>query len=372
MTKQAALYLRLSRDDEKGGESESIKNQREFLKNYCKGHGIVPIYEFADDGFSGTSFSRPAFSKMIEQIKRGEIDTVLTKDLSRLGRDYIKTGYYIEEFFPLYGVRFIAVNDMIDTGAGGYTEDLLPFRAVLNDMYAKDISKKVRASLTTKKLAGEFIGASAPYGYKKADDNRNRLIPDEEVRGNVERIFAEFLSGKRVGEIAKMLTDSGIPTPSLYKKSKRYAESWSGESVRNILKNPTYAGHLTQNTARKLSYKLEKRIKLKCEEWIVVKNTHEPIISERDFERTAELLRGAGKAGRMLSGRVFCGGCGAKMGYMHSGGREYLVCSRWRRNTLACRSHCIRADFVEAEWRRAAAEGAENIIIGAEKEIIWR
>lgn len=285
-----ALYLRLSRDDGKALDSESITNQREFLLDYAKKNSLNVVKIFSDDGYTGTNFDRPAFSEMLSLIEAGEINTVVTKDLSRLGRDYIQTGYYIEQYFPLKGVRYIAVNDGIDTAQSG-GDDLTPFRAVFNDMYARDISKKVRTALTVKKVNGKFIGAFAPFGYRKDPADKNHLVIDEAAAEHVRTIFKEFLAGESMTGIARKLTKNNIPTPSGYKSGANCKCTWNDMTVRRILSNPTYAGNLTQGRSRKINYKVKRKVALPKDEWIIVEGTHEPIISEEEFDRAAQLLR---------------------------------------------------------------------------------
>lgn len=273
------LYLRLSRDDEKNTESESIANQRLFLRNYAREHGFKITAEYCDDGYSGTTFDRPAFIEMLSQIEQGNISTIMTKDLSRLGRDYIKTGYYLEQYFPLHNIRYIAVNDGIDTVNENACNDMAPFRAVFNDMYAKDISKKVRCALDTKKREGKFIGAFAPYGYKKHPDDHNKLIIDNAEAEIVKEIFALRLRGKSNLYIAKHLTEKNITTPS------GKSEKWNDVTIRRILMNETYTGSLVQNKSKTINYKVHKRIYLNESHWVVVPCTHEPIISKEIFNK---------------------------------------------------------------------------------------
>lgn len=337
MCGKCALYLRLSRDDGGMRESESIANQRDFLTGYAAEHGFFVVRIISDDGYSGISFDRPGFCEMLELIRAGEIDTVITKDLSRLGRDYIQTGYYIEQFFPLHGVRYIAVNDGIDSKFGVSDDDMTPFRAVFNDMYAKDISKKVRCALDTKKRLGKFIGSNAPYGYKKDAADRGRLVPDAAAVRVVREIYALFVGGASPRAIAAELTERGIVPPAAY-SGAREGGVWSADTVRRILSSPTYAGNLTQNTSRKLSYKLDKRVRLSQEERITVRGSHEAIVTEEIFARAQELLAAKSykklhRGGRehILSGLIFCAGCGAPMSF--SGGKcSYIVCSRRRRD----------------------------------------
>ncbi len=286
-----ALYLRLSRDDGTEKESESIQNQKAFLISYANEHGFSLAGIYIDDGWSGTSYDRPAFKRMLSDIELGRINCVITKDLSRLGRDYIMTGHYLERYFPQHDVRYIAINDGIDTYQDNTNNDMTPFRAVFNDMYAKDISKKVRTALNTKKENGIFIGSSPPYGYKKDPHDKGRLIIDTETAPVVRQIFSMYLSRASKCAIAESLSREGIPTPSAVKNLKAACRAWNEVTIARILTNPTYAGDLTQNRSRKISYKLSKKRNLPQEQWITVKNTHEPIISREDFKAAQELHR---------------------------------------------------------------------------------
>lgn len=269
-----ALYLRLSKDDGRKKESESIENQREFLMDYCKKNGISEYRVFSDDGYSGLYFERPAFQEM---LKTPGLDTVITKDLSRLGRDYIKTGYYIENYFPMHGIRYIAVNDNIDTFSN--QDEMLGFRAVINDMYAKDISKKVRTALHTKMKTGKFIGSKAPFGYEKRD---GMLCVNEKEARTVREIYRQFLFGESMCGIARNLTRQGVQAPG--------GELWNDVTIRNILQNPTYAGHLTQHRTERMSYKLKKRQILPSSEWFTVLKTHEGIVTDKVFHAVKNKL----------------------------------------------------------------------------------
>lgn len=354
-----ALYLRLSRDDGTVTESESIANQKAFLTDYAEKNGLNVVGVFSDDGYSGLSFDRPEFKRMIKMIEDRKINTVVTKDLSRLGRDYIEVGKYIDKYFPAHGIRYIAVNDCIDTAA--QSDDMTPFRAVFNDMYAKDISKKVRTALTTKKIGGKFIGSQPPYGYKKDPNDKNHLVIDEETAVYVRRIYRDFLAGETILSIAHKLSMDGVPTPSQQKNltatQRVFRGVWNDVIIRRILTNPTYAGHLAQNMTRKVSYKVDKKVRLPREEWIIIRDTHEPIVSQEDFDAAADILskRGYNKRKRagephLLSGLVFCRDCGGGMSFVReSETRTYLVCSRWRRNARlgVCTSHSIREPYVE-------------------------
>lgn len=301
-------------------------------------------------------------------IEHKQIDTVITKDLSRLGRDYIQTGYYLEHYFPLHNIRYIAVSDGIDTGAKHPTDDLSPLRAVFNDMYAKDISKKVRAALTAKKKNGQFIGSRAPYGYRKDPQNHNRLLLDAPAAAVVRRIFHEFISGLSLAEICDGLTGEKIDAPAVY-AGYGHNTAWNIGTVRRIVSNPTYAGHLCQNRSRKISYKLQKKTELPPSEWIITSNTHAPVVSWSVFECARKRLEQTGyqkqKRGgstHNLSGYVFCADCGKPMTFVQeSEKRCYLVCSGWKRpkeKRTCARSHCIREDAVE----RAVTDGVRRCL----------
>ena len=372
---RTALYLRLSRDDGTVTASESVMNQRAFLLKYAKENDLNVVEIFSDDGYSGLSFDRPDFNRMVKMIEEKRINTVVTKDLSRLGRDYIEVGKYLDKYFPLHGVRYIAVNDGIDTESQSSSNDMTPFRAVFNDMYAKDISKKVRTALTTKKVNGKFIGSQPPYGYRKDPKDKNHLIVDEDTAVYVRQIYNNFLAGESVLGIAHKLSLSKVPTPSQQKNltatQRNFKGVWNDVIVRRILTNPTYAGHLTQNMTRKVSYKVSKKVRLPQSEWIIIRNTHEPIISQEDFDAVNDIIskraynnkKRQGKP-HLLSGLVFCKDCGGSMSFVkESETRTYLVCSRWRKNAKLgiCTSHSIRESYVESVIREKLKELASAV-----------
>ncbi|MBE7048622.1 MAG: hypothetical protein E7393_04555 [Ruminococcaceae bacterium] len=359
MKNKTALYLRLSRDDERASESESISNQRDFLMRYAQTEGLYVVDVFVDDGYSGTSFDRPDFNRLIAMIEEKKINTVLTKDLSRLGRDYIQTGYYLEQYFPLHNVRYIAVNDGIDTALPGAGNDMSPFRAVFNDMYARDISQKVRTALYTKKINGQFIGSRPPYGYQKEINNKNRLCPHEETALVVKKIFKWFTSGRNIRDIVSLLNQNNVPPPSAryQEKGEQRCRGWNDTMVKRILSNPTYVGDLTQNRVRKINYKVNRKISLPKDEWITVSATHMPLISREQFMVAERLLevgsydtRGRGKRNHLLSGLVFCRDCGQKMSFMNENRFEsYLVCSNWRKTGKdgVCTPHSVKERELE-------------------------
>ena len=289
-----ALYLRLSREDgERQMESQSIANQRAYLLRYAQEHDFIVTGIFVDDGGSGTSFERPAFQQMVQEIEAGRVGTVITKDLSRLGRDYIQTGHFLERYFPEHGVRYIAVNDRIDTGEQE-GNDLAPFLSVVNDMYARDISKKVRAALSVRKETGQFIGSVPPFGYQKDPEQRGRLRIDPQAAPVVRMIYRAYLRTGQISQVVRALNARQIPPPSGRKKDS--SVGWNDVTVRRILSNPTYAGHLTQNRTRKISHKVGKKVCLPPEEWVTVPNTHAPIVPQELFDQVQAILKMHGRS----------------------------------------------------------------------------
>ena len=335
-----AIYLRISSEDVdlKTGEkdeSESISNQRRLLRDYVSAHADLSgseILEFCDDGWSGTNFERPAIKELLEQVKRGKINCIVVKDLSRFGRNYKETGNYLERIFPFLGVRFIAVNDGFDTltaerGADGY---LVPLKNLINEVYSKDISKKSGSALATKQKNGDFIGAWAPYGYRKCADDPHKLEPDEATAPIVRQIFQWRVDGMSVTRIAKKLNDSGIPSPSAYlyntgvcKTEKYNGAIWHIQAVKIILTRQVYIGHMVQGTKRQSFYEKRRQYKKPQEEWVIVENTHEPIIDRDTFEKVQEIMRQRNeeyfeKLGRfsylettenILKGLIYCADC---------------------------------------------------------------
>jgi len=355
---KAGLYVRLSREDEDKKDihefSESIKNQKEFLSQFAIKHGYSIVDIYADDGISGTTFDRNEFNRMIIDIENGKINMVITKDLSRLGRDYIKTGEYLEKYFPSKNIRYIAINDGYDSFKDeNANNEMAPFKAVFNDMYAKDISKKVRTALKTKQLKGEYLGTTAPFGYKKDSEVKGKLIIDEESSQYIKKIFELFLSGKSINEIAYLLTALEIPTPSQYAKianTQKYIKGvWNHKAVSFILQNEVYIGNMIQNKKRKVNYKLDKQVEIPKDKWIKIENTHQPIISKEDFKITQEMLKRRSYTHKktrthqvhLLSGLIFCGKCKAPMTFIpgYKKKKYYVCCSvakRYRQELGVC------------------------------------
>ncbi len=330
MTQQqnrAALYCRLSVDDG-DGESMSVANQREMLTRYAKEKGFFVQKVYIDDGYSGTNFNRPQFKQMISDIENGQIDIVITKDLSRLGREYLQTGSYIEIFFPSYNVRYIAVNDGVDTANGD--NEFLGFRNIINEFYAKDISKKIRSARKTLAKQGKFTAPFAPYGYKKDPENKHHLIVDENTAPIVKRMFRLTVEGKTPTEIAEIFTAEKILIPRAYVAKTygsyqtgydtRYPYDWMGNSVASILRSKLYIGTLVNHRRTSKSFKNKKIIQLPEEQWIEVENTHEAIIDRETWDivqRMVAVKKRPNKDGvsQIFAGLVKCPDCGRALSY---------------------------------------------------------
>lgn len=277
----AAVYMRLSKDDGKS-ESRSIGSQRAMLFEFAKKEGISVFDEYIDDGYSGTNFERPAFIKMLEDIESGKVNTVMVKDFSRLGRDYISLGKYTEIYFPSKGVRFISLVDGYDSEKN--LSDIIPFRNILNEMYARDTSRKIRSAFYARMRQGDFVGAFAPYGYKRSEKNKYRLVVDEKAAETVRKIFSLAAEGKACKNIAKILDSEGIPTPMEYRKGEGKTHFWSGATVGKILKNRMYLGNMVQGKTTKISFRSKNSRMNPKEEWYEVFGTHEAIIKKEIFD----------------------------------------------------------------------------------------
>ena len=342
---RVGIYIRLSKEDEekeKYSESESVQNQRTLLMQYIKENKFNFVAEYVDDGVSGTSFDRPAFNKMIDDIEQGKINMVITKDLSRLGRNYVQSGYYTETYFPEHNVRYIAILDNIDTALDSANNDIAPFKSILNEMYAKDTSKKINSVLQSKRNNGEYLG-TAPYGYKKDPENKYHLIIDEEAANVVKLIYEKYLAGFGTMQIADYLSKKKIPIPSDYNKRKRGTKSltyglWQQSTVRFILSNEIYTGTVIQGKRKKVSFKSKKFINLPEEDWVKVENMHEAIISKEDFERARKVID-ATKGSRVVQndylfkGLLRCYDCKGYIGIRSpdKNGNIYGRCQRYGR-----------------------------------------
>ncbi len=321
---RAAIYCRLSSDDGSQGDSSSIQTQKMMLEKYCSEQGFIIYDIYADDGYSGLNFDRPSFQRLLKDIEGKKVNIVITKDLSRLGRDYLQTGYYTEVFFPSRKIRYIAVSDNIDTDKGD--NDIAPFRNILNDMYSRDLSKKIKMAKRQRALQGMFISGQAPYGYKPNPDNKKQLIIDEEAGIVVKRIYQLALEGKGIATIKKILTKEEVINPSTHKlkngdaRFEKYNNKtrWCSYSVNNILKNIVYLGDLENRKYEVENYKSKKIVKVPIENRIIVKNTHEAIISREDFERVQELLSAKRRVRKnqhenIFKSIIFCKVCGHRL-----------------------------------------------------------
>lgn len=349
---KAALYCRLSKDDDdRNGDSSSIQTQKSLLKRYCSENGYLIHDFYVDDGYSGLNFDRPAFQRLLTDIDNGTVNMVITKDLSRLGRDYIQTGYYTEIYFAKKRVRYIAVNDAFDSNRDD--NDIAPFRHILNDMYAKDLSRKVKSAKRQRALNGLFISSQAPFGYMPCPDNRNLLIVDEPAADIVRRIFALSLSGYSAKKIAEILTVEGVITPGVYKYQQgdtrfaRYLKDgksrWCYETVQTILKDRVYIGDMVNHKAEVANYKTKQRVMLPQNERIVVENTHQAIIDRGDWLTVQQLVHARHKAPHhnfenIFRGMVFCADCGSRlcMGTKQRNGKYY--------HHYRCNNHYLNPD----------------------------
>ncbi len=365
----ATLYLRLSRDDGDKEESNSITGQRELLRDYISQRPEFREYAVrVDDGFSGSTFERPSFQKMIEDVKAGRTDCIIVKDLSRFGRNYLDAGEYIEKIFPFLGVRFIAVNDNYDSlGDKKASDDLIiPFKNLINEAYCRDISVKIRSQLEIKRKNGQFLGSFAAFGYLKDEQNKNKLVVDQYAADIVRDIFKWKLEGVSPQDIADALNKLGVLSPMEYKRSlgmkfttsfKTNAKAlWSAGTVIRVLKNPIYTGVLVQGKETTPSYKVHKRVTKDESEWSVIEDSHEAIISKIDFDSVQKVLKcdtrrsPGGKAVGLFSGMIFCGDCGASMvrKTVPAGEKKYVyyVCSAHKQDK-SCSPHRIRDNALE-------------------------
>lgn len=345
-------YLRLSNEEAQGGESSSITNQRMIVQNYCKQNGITLVKEFVDDGYSGGNFDRPAFQKMMHELEQGKANTVITKDLSRLGRDMREASYYAEQFFPEHGIHYIAIADNFDTNRENI---MAPFLFAMNEVYLRDGSRKVKDVLRSKRENGQYC-ACPPYGYRKDDDDKHRLAPDEATAPVVLRIFEQAANGDSSRKIALDLNNDGVIPPLKYRVlyrdefsaegAARASDLWNYTTVKRILKNPVYLGHTLLGKSKKVSVKSKKKIPVPREDWAVTENTHPPLVSNVLYERAqANLGRGSRDyraydhvRKSIFSGIAVCARCGYSLcscGTVYKGEREkywYLSCTHQRQD----------------------------------------
>ena len=357
----AALYMRLSREDGEN-ESASIITQRKMLTAFAKENNFIIYDEYIDDGYTGTNFDRPSFNRMINDIEKNKVNTVITKDLSRLGRDYITAGQYTEVYFPKKQVRYIAINDGYDS-ENAVNNDIAPFKNVINEMYARDISKKIRSSFTVKMKEGNYIGNFAPYGYCKDPENKNHFIINEETAPIVEEIFCMASKGNKPADIAKYLNTKGIPSPLEYRCNKYHLDinkyktdgEWTSGTISRILKNIVYIGHMAQGKTTKVSFRLKTTIAKSKDDWFIVENTHEPIVNKETFELVQRYSKSRAYNKKnefvnIFSGIAKCADCGKNMstvGTRKKGSTANLECGAYKlKGAKACTNHFIDYDVL--------------------------
>lgn len=365
--KITALYERLSRDDELQGESNSITNQKHFLEDYARKNGFVNIRHFTDDGVSGTTFDREGFQSMIAEVEAGNVAVIIVKDMSRFGRDYLKVGFYTEVMFKEKGVRFIAINNGIDS-SNQQDSDFTPFLNIMNEWYARDSSRKIQAIFKARMQEGKRVSPSVPYGYRRDPDDKQQLIIDPEPAAVVRRIFKLVLEGNGVNRIADILYADKILIPSAYAE-KYYPENqhsksfhdpirWTNQTIIHILEKREYMGHTVLGKTISESYKTKKRRKATEDELMIFENTHEAIIDEETWnnvQRLIETKRRPKKNGAppcRLSGLLYCADCGSKLSHRYNSRNKYDAdnsygCSSYRQYTRNCTMHYIRVSVVE-------------------------
>ena len=372
-----ALYIRLSQEDNDTGvdkqESNSITSQKTLLNEFVEEHDDLIIYDtYIDDGYTGTDFNRPGFQRLLGDMRNGNINCVLVKDLSRLGRNYIEVGNYIEQIFPLFDVRFIAINDSVDSFKNPMSSNtiLVPFKNLINDEYARDTSIKIKSALNGRKKKGEFIGAFSSYGYVKDENDKHKLVIDKESAEIVRKIF-EWKVNEGLGNlsICHRLNDMGILNPTGYKKKKLNQNynnskikqedySWCPSTVRNILKNDVYIGNVTQGKRKVKSYKIHKIEQVSEQDWVTVENMHQPIIDKNLFEKAQEMrkvdtrVQNTGKLS-IWAGILRCADCGRAMHKKYCKNKsgtiyEYYICGTYRKkSSKLCTKHTLKVEELE-------------------------
>ena len=357
-----ALYCRLSRDDELQGESNSISNQKRILESYAREHSLMPYQFFVDDGWSGANFQRPGFTEMMDAVESGAVKTVVTKDLSRLGRNYLQVGLFTEITFPKKGVRFIAINDGVDSAQGD--NDFAPLRNIFNEWLVRDTSKKIKAVKRSKGMSGKPITSKPVYGYLM-DEDENFII-DEEAAPVVKQIYNLCLAGNGPTKIARMLTEQQIPTPGTleYRRTgstRRYHPGyeckWATNTVVHILENREYTGCLVNFKTEKPSYKVKHSVENPPEKQVIFENHHEPIIDTQTWERVQELRKQRKRPNRydevgLFSGILFCADCGSVMYQQRyqtdKRKQDCYICGSYKKRTADCTAHFIRTDLLTA------------------------
>lgn len=363
------IYIRLSQEDKDKkyeSDSESVINQKEILKSYVKNNKFNLYGEYVDDGYSGTNFDRPGFQKMLEDIKSKKINCVIVKDLSRLGRDHVMTGYYIETFFPENNIRFISILESYDSFKNQASNDSSTFIIACNDYYSKQNSIKIRNVLNDKRKNGKFIGSLPSFGYMRDSNDKGHLIPNPETAPIVKKIFKWRVEGIGPTEIATRLNNVNAPTPSGYKKTNLSSrlidrDTWTISTIKKILTNRIYIGDMVQHTQTKINYKSKKKVALDQSLWMIVEDTHEPLIDKKTFEYVQALRKRytrnvpikTGREKRILEGKIYCKECGNRLSVYYRKTLDYwsINCNRYSRDPKRgrCKSHFYPYDYLEEQ-----------------------
>ena len=379
--KKTALYCRLSQDDGLEGDSNSIQNQKNILQKFAEDHHFPNPCFYVDDGFFGGNFQRPAFQQMISDMENGEIGIIVTKDLSRLGRNQLHTGLYIEERFPMFGVRYIAINDNVDTDSSE-SNDLMPFKNLFNEWFIRDTSRKIRAVLKAKAERGERLGTRAPYGYIK-DPETKKLAVDDEAAAIVRRIFAMCASGNGPSQIARILKKEQVLTPTMYAYTRygmnhtcldtAHPYNWSDSAIANLLENEIYLGNTVNMKYSTKSYKDKRRVEHSREECLVFKDTHPALITQEVWDIVQRVRKNRRRPTKMeeqnkYSGLVFCADCGSNM-VLHrartmSASYNHFTCRTYKKDGESCTGHyireCVLDEVVLEDLRRVTAMARER------------
>jgi len=379
--RKTALYCRLSQDDGIEGDSNSIQNQKSILRKFAEDHHFPSPCFYVDDGFSGGNFQRPAFQQMISDMENGEIGIIVTKDLSRLGRNQLHTGLYIEERFPMFGVRYIAINDNVDTDSSE-SNDLMPFKNLFNEWFIRDTSRKIRAVLKAKAERGERLGTRAPYGYRK-DPGTKKLVVDEETAAIVRRIFAMCAAGSGPSQIARILKKEQILTPTMYAYTRfgithtcldtAHPYNWSDSAIANLLENEIYLGNTVNMKHSSRSYKDKRRVEHPREECLVFENTHPALITREVWDMVQRVRKNKHRLTKMeeqnkYSGLVFCAACGSNMvlhrAHTMSASYNHFTCRTYKKDGEACTGHyireCVLDEIVLEDLRRVTSAAREH------------
>ena len=376
------IYIRLSQEDKDKkyeSDSESVINQKELLRSYVKNNNFNLSGEYVDDGYSGTDFDRPGFQRMLEDIKMKKINCVVVKDLSRFGRDHVMTGYYIETFFPENNIRFISILESFDSFKNQASNDSSTFIIACNDYYSKQNSIKIRNVLNDKRKNGKFIGSLPSFGYMRDPEDKGHLIPNPDTAPIVKNIFKWRADGVGPTEIATRLNNDNVPTPSGYKKTNFSSrlidrDTWNISTVKKILTNRIYTGDMVQHTQTKVNYKSKKKINLDQSLWVIVENTHEPLVDKTTFEYVQTLRKRytrnvpikTGREKRILEGKLFCKECGNRLSVYYRKKLDYwsINCNRYSRDPKRgrCSSHFYPYDYLEEQILEKIDEAVSGFI----------